>query len=154
MGPTDFEEFLERAIPRRAERFVARGIWAGPEAPEASRRLYEKAFPQGLATPNQHLCRIVDSSTDARVGEAWYTTERQGGTVQFWVEWISIDPPFRRRGYATAALRRLEEEARKLGATRIGLLVWEDNPGAVELYRKLGYSTASRNMVKPLSASS
>ena len=47
-------------------------------------------------------------------------------------------------------LRTLEEKARDLGADRIGLTVWSDNPDALRLYSKLGYASANVNMTKQL----
>jgi ribosomal protein S18 acetylase RimI-like enzyme len=150
MSEADFLGFRERAIPRRADRFAARGIWTRDRALEASRRVYDRALSEGLSTPHQHLGNILEVRSGLRVGEVWYSAEEQGGSLQFWVEWIWIEPEFRRRGYATAALTALEEEARRLGATRLGLDVWTDNPPAIELYRRLGYSPARVSMVKPL----
>ncbi len=86
------------------------------------------------------------------MGETWYTAKEEGGKVQFWVQWLGIDPPYRRRGYATEALGWLEREARKLGSDRLLLTVWMDNPGAIALYSALGYTANNMNMVKRLSA--
>jgi ribosomal protein S18 acetylase RimI-like enzyme len=84
------------------------------------------------------------------VGEVWYTAANEGGRMQFWVEWIWIEPEHRRRGYALQAFLLLEEEARRLGAPRCGLDVWVDNPAAIALYKKLGYVSVSMSMVKAL----
>ena len=150
MDENDFARYLARAIPRRAERYAARGVWKEERALETSRQLYAQLLPQGASTPHQHFVRIVESATEASVGEAWYRTEEVGGVVQFWIEWITIEPEHRRKGYASAALDLLEQEARRLGATRTGLDVWSDNPGAFELYRKQGYRTIRQSLVKPL----
>ena len=150
MSPPEFDRFVERAVPRRAARLVARGVWSPTEALAASRAAYARALPDGLATSDQHFCHIVAVPGAPPVGEVWYSTRFEGGRVQFWVEWIWIEPEHRRRGYATAALYRLEAEARRRGATRCGLDVWMDNPGAVALYRKLGYATTKASMVKEL----
>lgn len=150
MSEVDFGRFLERAIPRRAARYVSRGVWTEAHALEASREFYSRLLPQGLATPNHHFCHVLDEPGKARVGEVWYTAANEGGVVQFWIEWIWIEPECRRRGFAIQALRLLEEEARQRGAARIGLDVWRDNPGAIKLYEKLGYSSVSMSMVKSL----
>jgi ribosomal protein S18 acetylase RimI-like enzyme len=148
MTEAEFSEFVERAVPRRAARMVARGVWAEPRSIEASRAAYRRAFPQGRATPDEHVCHLVRTADGARVGEVWYSTRSEGGLLQFWIEWIWVEPQFRRQGLASAALTLLEEEARQLGAARLGLDVWMDNPGAVELYRRLGYGISRASMVK------
>jgi GNAT superfamily N-acetyltransferase len=152
MSDDDVRAFLERAIPRRAERFVARGIWTPGRAQEASREIYRRRFPGGRAPPSERLCHIVAASGPGRVGEVWYSVEELGGVVQFWVEWIWVDPLHRRRGYARGALSSLEEEARRIGAPRMGLDVWLDNPGAVRLYETLGYGPIRMSLVKTVAA--
>ncbi len=148
MEEADFERYLARAIPRRAERFAARGIWTAEASLEASRQAYARQLPEGLGTPGQRFCHIVDETKQLRVGETWYSSTVEGGQVHFWVQWIWVEPEHRRRGYATAALQRLEEEASRLGAPRIVLEVWADNPDAMALYRKLGFVPAHLTLVK------
>jgi len=150
MGETDFRGFMDRAIPRRAAKWADRGIWSDRHALEASREMYGRTLPSGRDTPGNHFVNLIESTSGVRVGEAWYLAELLGGKMQFWVEWIQVEPGFRRKGYATAALQALEELARGLGADRIGLTVWADNPGASELYTKLGYRPASQDLTKRL----
>ncbi len=108
-------------------------------------------MPNGRETPHHNLSNAVDDAIGARVGEAWYTVQERAGKTQFWIDWVWIEPKHRRQGYATQILRRMEEEARRAGADRIGLSVWTDNPGAMALYSKLGYTTVHMRMSKPLS---
>jgi GNAT superfamily N-acetyltransferase len=148
----EFAGFLERTVSRKSAKWVERGIWAPEEALETCRRDYAEFLPEGLATPHHHFCWLVDASTAARVGEVWYMAPVQGGKVQFWVNWIAVHPEHRRHGYATEALHLLEEEARTLGADRMWLTVWAENPGAMALYARLGYVPSNMNLVKRLSA--
>ena len=148
MTEAEFQEYLERSIPRLAARWVERGLWAESRATESSRAYYARMLPQGVQTPNHHLVRLVETKTGRVVGEAWYSVDPEGGKTRFCIEWIWIDPACRRQGHATEALRCLEEEARNLGAERTELTVWTDNPNAVALYAKLGYTTASLRMAK------
>lgn len=147
MDDPQFAVFLERAIPRRAERYVRRGVWAEEEALAASRALYARALPNGRRTEGQNFCRLVQAPGGTPVGEVWYSVQPEGGRVLFWVEWIWIEPEHRRRGLATEAFRELVAEAKRQGASRVGLDVWFDNPGAIELYRKLGFAPARMSMI-------
>jgi ribosomal protein S18 acetylase RimI-like enzyme len=149
MDDAAFEAFLRRAVPRRAERWVARGIWTPDRALEASRQAYAEQFPQGRKTPGNCLYDVVDTPSGSVVGEAWYTAREGGGKITFWIEWIAIWPEYRRRGFGSELLGLLEQEALRLGADRTGLTVWTDNPRALALYTKLGYTAANVNMVKP-----
>jgi ribosomal protein S18 acetylase RimI-like enzyme len=148
MEEEDYQRSLERGIPFYANQLVERGLCQKDRALEVSQSDFEQLLPQGLRTPHRHLCNVVDDMTGDHVGEAWYTARDRGGTVEFWIDWIWIEPTYRRRGFATAALRHLEDEARKVGADRTGLSVWLDNPSAVALYAKLGYVISNVRMTK------
>jgi ribosomal protein S18 acetylase RimI-like enzyme len=150
MTEEDFQESLERSIQRHATEYARRGLWTEDAALEASRLGFALLLPQGRATPHRRFCNVIEETLGSRVGETWYTVEEKGGKVQFWMDWILIDPPHRRRGHATRVLGLLEEEALRLGADRTGLSVWVDNPGAVALYAKLGYVATNMRMMKPI----
>ena len=150
MSEEDLSESVKRSVSRYAAELVKRGISSEEGSLEFSRHDFDQFLPQGLKTPNHHLFNVIDASSNARVGETWYTVQERGGKIQFWIDWIWIEPPHRRHGFATAALRHLEDEARKLGADRTGLSVWMDNPGAVALYTNLGYVTSMMRMSKRL----
>ena len=150
MDEEGFRAFLDRAVPRRAERWVRRGLWTKEQALEASRREYAESFPQGRSTPGQFFSDAVEDTTATVVGEAWYSARALGGKVEFWIQWISIWPEFRRQGYGARLLGLLEDEARRRGADRTLLTVWTDNPSAQALYARLGYVVTNLTMAKPL----
>jgi len=150
MDRAEFDALLERAIPRRAAKWVERGIWTQERALETARKNLAKTLPAGLDTPGNHFLKVLSEEDGRSVGEVWYSTEEEGGKVQFWVEWIEIYTEHRRKGYASEVLQRLEEAAARLGADRIGLTVWNDNPNALRLYSKLGYLPANMNLTKRL----
>lgn len=150
MSEDEFQESLRRSITLHAADYVRRGLWTEAESLATMAKEFGRLFPQGRQTPDRYFARVVDATRDRQVGETWYLSEERGGKVRFWVDWIWIEPEYRRRGYATATFRQLEEEARRFGADRIGLSVWSDNPGAVALYTKLGYATTTQSMMKLL----
>lgn len=150
MSERDFRDSLERSVSRLAEEYVRRGYWVERAALEASRKQFAQLLPNGRETPDRHFANVIRPEGDQRVGETWYQVQEQGGKPRFWVDWLWIDPAYRRQGYATVTLLRLEAEAREQGADRVGLAVWFDNPGAIALYTKLGYVPANMWMTKPL----
>ena len=153
MTEDDFREAMARAIPRHAANSVRRGHWREEAALEACRREIAERHPQGVRTPNQFFAKIVNEDDDTRVGETWYSSEEQGGKIRFWVDWIWIEPEYRRRGFATQVLELLAKEAVQQGADRMGLYVYTDNPGAMSLYTKLGYVTETMGMIRDLKRS-
>jgi ribosomal protein S18 acetylase RimI-like enzyme len=153
--PFDEAEYLEskeRSIRRHAEAGVRRGTFAPEQAESGAQAEFAQLLPQGRGTPNVHLCKIVDEPSGDRVGETWYTVRSHGGKVQFFVDWIQIDEPYRRRGLATQAFQRLAEMARAAGADRLALFVHSDNPGAESLYRGLGFRPTGMRLSLDLTA--
>jgi GNAT superfamily N-acetyltransferase len=146
----EFRESFERAVVRHASDSVHRGVWTKEGASEASRKELGGYLPQGRETDGHHFVKVVDESNGKQVGEAWYFVREEGGKVRFWVDWLWTDPAQRRRGYATAVLQQLSHEAAKRGADRIGLNVFLDNPHALALYTKLGFTNFVVGMSRPV----
>lgn len=57
---------------------------------------------------------------------------------------VAVHPDFRRRGIARALTQRALQHAREKDVNNIWLHVRDDNPGAIELYAKLGFSERAR----------
>ena len=57
---------------------------------------------------------------------------------------VAVDERFRRRGIATALTQSALKESRRRGIDDIWLHVRADNPGAVDLYRRLGFVEQTR----------
>ena len=150
MGEEEFRASRERGIARHAAEQVRRGLWTEDAATETANSEFTELLPQDRETPGYHFFKIVDLATETSVGETWYNVKAKGGRVQFWIDWIWIDPAFRRRGYATSVLRNLEDEALECGADRVGLHVVADNDAAIALYSSLGFLMANHRMAKLL----
>ena len=63
---------------------------------------------------------------------------------------VYVVPSHRRRGIGSALVRYAEAWATTRGDRQLSLQVFTKNEPAIDLYRKLGYQTASYWMVKPL----
>jgi diamine N-acetyltransferase len=66
------------------------------------------------------------------------------------IDTLVVSAAFRRGGVGKALMRRAEEWASSRGAASVELNVYEFNRGARAFYRRLGYTTLSRRMSKPL----
>jgi len=149
MTSAEFDAWLPGTIAGYAAEHVRSGRWSGDEALVRSREEHERLLPQGLATPDHHLCNIVPAGGGQAVGMLWFQA-MQKPTPSAFVYNIEIYPEFRRRGYAEQAMLELEEEARRLGLTGIRLHVFGHNTAARPLYDKLGYVPTNINMLKEL----
>ena len=150
MRPEAYAAYLEAAIVGYAEENVSSGRWSKVEAVARSREDFDSLLPNGLATPDHRLLEILDKEEGAVIGFLWYAIQRKHGSCSAYVFDIEIKPEHRRQGHALRALQALELDASKAGASSIGLNVFASNPGAQELYRKLGYVPTNVNMRKPL----
>lgn len=66
----------------------------------------------------------------------------------WYVNAVAVSADHRRRGIGTMLMHHAEKLARQSGAHQMSLIVAEENRGAVDLYRKLGYQdSASRPVV-------
>ncbi|MCI4364283.1 MAG: GNAT family N-acetyltransferase [Thermoplasmata archaeon] len=153
MTQRQLDESVERGIPRHAANAVRRGHWTEAQALEESRREFAARLPQGINTPGKSFCMVVEEEARVTVGETWFIVNEEGGKTHFWVDWLWIDLPHRRKGYASLVLAELAERARRLGADRIELSVYVDNPGAAALYAKIGYVPLDTHLVKLLTPS-
>lgn len=146
MSDAAFAAFLGQAIAAYAAEHVRGGRWTAEEAPAEARAEYHRLLPQGMQTPDHYLRQIVDDESGERVGLIWYWHDRRRDRLFLYD--VEIDKDHRRRGYAAQALRKLEDEARSLGAEHIGLHVFGHNLAARQLYEKLGYEITNINMRK------
>jgi ribosomal protein S18 acetylase RimI-like enzyme len=137
-------------LDQRFDIYLAERIESGeaPDVAEAKvRRSHDDYFPGGQPLPTHSIFDVlVDGDV---VGWLWIGPQL-GGTDTWWIFDVEIAEPHRRRGYARAALELGHEEAKRLGATSIGLNVFGFNTGARELYEKLGYAVTATQMKRPL----
>lgn len=147
MTADEFREYLVESVRGYAEEKVAAGNWTAEEALERSQREFADLLPHGINTPNQHLFTVYDSQHN-RVGFIWLAVQERGGKKSGFIYDFAIYPAFRRRGYGAATLQAIEEVARTLGVSEIGLHVFAHNTAARALYEKAGYEITNINMRK------
>lgn len=102
------------------------------DALDRTRKLFDSILPEGPATTGHDF---FDLEADQLVGSLWLG-DRDG---DLFIYDIMIDEAHRGRGHGTAAMRAVEELARKRGMAAIGLSVFAHNEGAIRLYERLGY---------------
>lgn len=118
------------------------------EATEFAKRQYADLLPQGVNTPGHFFAWVLAGGVEGPVGFVWYFTSPERREAFIYDLWIG--PEHRRRGYATAALAAVADDARRRGCERLGLNVFATNPGAAALYRKCGFEVVASHMNRPL----
>jgi ribosomal protein S18 acetylase RimI-like enzyme len=150
MTDIKFSEYLENAISSYACENVDSGRWLEQGAIERSREDHEQLLPEGVNTKNNYLFEILSEADECSVGIVWLALEDKYGVKTAFIYDIEVKPAFRRKGYARSALLELESLASKQGIGSIGLHVFRQNSAAQNLYKAMGYSVVSSNMVKSI----
>jgi len=78
------------------------------------------------------------------IGNASLIAFRQKGNRAYLIANVAVHPDHRRRGIAQVLTQRAMEHAREKKASAVWLHVRDDNPGAIHLYKKLGFEEIVR----------
>lgn len=144
MSQREFDEYRSAAIPALAQaEEEAYGLPAGA-ALARSEAAFERLVPGGQLTGSPQLW-IIEGETEP-VGVIWWGIRDAGSEAYIYD--LLIWPAFRRRGYARAALRLLEEHLRGEGIGVVALNVFSRNSAAEALYRSLGFQPRSTVLAK------
>ncbi len=81
------------------------------------------------------------------IGNASLIPFRKKGQSVYLIANVAVHPDFRRRGIARILTQQAIQHARDRKASQIWLNVRDDNPGAANLYRELGFCEHSRRTV-------
>jgi len=141
-------QLMEIMLPAYAAERAASDHISLDDATAFARRQYAQLLPEGINTPWHRFVAIVPKTDQIQVGFVWYYIEQQRREAFIYELWIH--EPFRRKGFATAALNAVAAEVRQSGCERLGLNVFATNPGAAALYRKCGFEVVSQHMNKRL----
>jgi ribosomal protein S18 acetylase RimI-like enzyme len=144
-------ERLGRWLAGSMSTYIAERVISG-ETPAQARANAEHSlqayFPAGRPAAGHHVYDLIADGSP--VGYLWIGPTESEETA-WWVYDIEVDEPFRHRGVGRQAMLLAEEEARRGGATSLGLNVFGHNQPAQRLYEQLGYTTTAIQMKKQLS---
>ena len=150
MTPALYETWSRASAADYAKENVVSGRWTREEALSRSEQEFAGLLPAGLATTDNYLFSIVDDQVSEPVGMIWFAAVWEGGRRHAFVYDFEIFEAYRRKGYGTRALLRLDECVRELGLSVVSLHVFAHNRAARELYGKAGYRETDVIMSKEL----
>lgn len=145
MNQEDFSIWRENAILEYAENKIKAGNVKPEEAVEQSRRDYDILLPDGLETPD-HLIYNVMTDDGLLVGNLWVHVRNHG--QELYICEVKVEENVRSKGFGTQILQLLEQQAKKLGISKISLHVFGHNEVAQGLYRKMGFAPTNVLMSK------
>jgi mycothiol synthase len=144
----DYERRIAALVADYAQDLVEQqGLWHG-EAEARATRMLGGLLPRGVRTEGMILRTVVAAGVP--VGWVWAALPAPPRSGMGWLHTIEIDPPFRSRGYGSAAIAAVEAELARRGVPRIGLNVHGGNAGARRLYERLDYRLLAQQMAKDL----
>lgn len=150
MSDTEYRAFRALAVPGYAERKVGAGVWTEDEALARSEEEFDQLLPAGVASPDNHLFTVRDAGTEQPVGYLWFALRGGPGRREAFVYNVVVDVEYRGLGYGRATMAAGVEEARRVGASSVGLHVFADNAVARSLYTSLGFAEVGVLMSLPL----
>ena len=149
MTTHEVEELIARTAREFAAEQVAAGNWPEESAAELGRAETARILPRGGDTPGMSILNAFDGNV--RVGYVWLNLEpRISSTGEAWIYDIEVSADLRGRGYGRLLLEAAEDEARRAGATYLGLNVFGANTVARSLYETSGYEVKTMQMRKAL----
>lgn len=157
MRAASFATYQLNSIRSYADENIAAGRWPAAGALERSRSDFIALLPQGLATPDNFLYEIqsqldpAETTGGIHVGYLWFAVVVKNDERSGYVYDLEVFPEYRRQGHAERAFAAMETVAREMRLPGVGLHVFANNPGAQNLYAKLGYRVTGLNMVKHFS---
>ena len=149
MTTDELETLMARTAREYAAEQVQAGNWPEESAEELGRAETARLLPEGAQTPGMSFLSAFDG--DLRVGYVWLNLEpRIATTGEAWIYDIEVVAELRGRGYGRLLLAAAEDEARRAGATYLGLNVFGTNLVARSLYEGSGYEVKTMQMRKAL----
>lgn len=150
MSEAAYAAFAEHTIADYAQDNAESGRWSAHEAQARARAEFQRLLPQGRDTSNHFLYEIHDGADGQIVGSLWFAIDTHQGATSGYLYSIRVEPAFRGRGHAKAALDLLDAIALGMGLQSMALHVFGHNTNAQALYRASGYWITGLNMRKPL----
>ena len=131
MLPSEFPAFRSYSISDYANDLMNAQAVSHEAALAQAGQEFDELLPGSFLKIIEHESRPV--------GVLWYLTEETDGIRHAFLNDFVIAPEHRRKGYASAALTALAQEARTQNCTEIRLYVSDNNQAAKALYTHCGY---------------
>lgn len=148
MQDAEFAAFRQEAVAIFADNNVRSYRWPEAGAQARAEAQFTQLLPQGLQTPDHRLYEVYDTAQGLLVGHVWFNVQQADTLREGYLYNIHIKAIHRGRGYATSAMRVIEQMAADEGVSDVRLHVFAMNTAAQALYRSLGYWITGVNMQK------
>lgn len=147
MGDEYFKEFKSISIISHAQRTnEAKGLPISIGKVNTEKK-FNEMLSEGLKTDAMFFFEIKLEKT---IGYLWLGVRESGEKSELFINDIYIDEEYRGNGLGRELMALIENQARKLKISKIGLHVFASNKSAFSLYSNSGFKTISHTMSKDL----
>lgn len=139
MTSAEFEVFYREGIKQHTQELTEELHLTYQEAHKQAIKEFTDILPHGLQTENHFPMAIVEADSGETVGYVCVLHKGENDNKMSYIYNLCICEAKQRKGYATAALNLIENNAVELGCHVSVLFVKDSNHGAKVLYQKCGY---------------
>ena len=139
MTDAEFETFCAYGVQDRKRELMQQNQLPHETAVAEAQKELAEMLPDGIHTECHFLMTIKDAQSNMPVGFLWTIHEETDGKKQSFLCDFVIHAEYRRKGYAAAALKAMEQTAKGTGCEESVLFVADTNAAANALYEKCGY---------------
>ena len=150
MTEASFEAFKKESQESYAKHLAETEEISLREATKNTLEQFNELVPQGLKTPAQLFFDVLLTETDQTIGFVWLDFRERFDLKVTSINDILIHQAYRGKGYGKKLMSLVEQEAKKAGAVRIRLHVFNNNTPAKKLYESMGFEPISIYMKKDI----
>lgn len=149
MTKSDYDHWAPRSRKGYAQDKKRANGYTEEEAAAIAEADFLRLLPEGLGTKDNYLFTMKNDA-GGTLGYLWFLVRGAADNRKAFIADIIVEEEYRGQGFGRRAMMLVEDEARKLGLSEIGLHVFGFNDTAISLYRSLGYETTDLVMAKKI----
>lgn len=150
MNKKQFESWKSRSQANFAAEVVKSQGVTKEKAKHIAEESFRRHLPEGFETEGQYIYHIVCQKEQKPIGYAWLGNKADLAFDHAYLYDLLLFPEFRGKGYGTAAMKVIEQEALRLGYAYLQLHAFGHNDPAIQLYLKSGFHITNVFMSKHL----
>lgn len=148
MTNVEYNDYLSFAIKDYANDKIEAGTWCAEEALLLAKKSFNSLLPEGIDTKNEFLFTIFDEEKENSIGYLWVHFSKELNIRKLFIYDFLIFEEFQNKGYGRKALKCLDDKAKEMNVSELGLHVFAHNKAAVHLYESVGFHPTDITMSK------
>ncbi|MDN5303176.1 MAG: hypothetical protein PWP46_55 [Fusobacteriaceae bacterium] len=142
MSEEDFQIIKGKMIADYSKSKVTIGVWAEEEALELAKETFNTLLKNGLATKKHYFYNIYKN--DEKIGYTWNAIPDR----EMFIYNVEVFEKYKDMEYEDEIMKKIEENAKKLGANRITVHLFGNSIELLKMYQKMGYQLTDITICK------